>query len=304
MTEGLSTIVGCLAGMGAALAWALGTVLFRKIGDKASAEGMNLGKCLIGTAYVGLLVLVLPLIGVGIHPTWDLRTLMILGFSGVLGIALADTFFFKALLCLGPRQTVVVATLAPVFTVLLGVVVLRERLPLLAWLGAPVTLLGVNVVLWDDTGSARADASKFREGLLYGIAFAVCQAISMLAAKFGVQEVSALQGTFVRLLAGALSLGVICLATRNVRTWLSPFADPILFRQILVAVAVVAVGAFWLSMLAVKMAPVSLATILLSTEPLFVLPVTALLLKEKVTRRAVIGAVIAVTGCSMILFAS
>jgi len=66
---------------------------------------------------------------------------------------------------------------------------------------------------------------------------------------------------------------------------------------------VVAVGAFWLSMLAVKLAPVSLATILLSTEPLFMLPITALLLKEKVTRRAVAGAVIAVAGCSMILLA-
>jgi drug/metabolite transporter (DMT)-like permease len=305
MTEGFSTFAGCLAGMGAALAWALGTVLFRGIGDKASAEGMNLGKCLIGTAYVGLLMLALPLFGVGgVYTPLDLRTWVLLGISGILGIALADTFFFKALMCLGPRQTVVVATLAPVFTVLLGVLVLRERLPPLVWIGAPVTLFGVNVVLWDDVGAGGAQASKFRTGVLYGIAFAACQALSMLTAKFGLDEVSALQGTFVRLLVGAVSLGALCAITRSTRAWLAPFAEPRLFRQMLVAVAVVAVGAFWLSMLAVKLAPVSLATVLLSTEPLFMLPITAFLLKEKVTRRAVVGALITVAGCSMILIAS
>jgi drug/metabolite transporter (DMT)-like permease len=290
--------------MGAALAWALGTVLFRGIGDKAPAEGMNLGKCLIGTFYVGVLMLALPLFGAGAHQPLDLRTWVMLGVSGVLGIALADTFFFKALMCLGPRQTVVVATLAPVFTVLLGVIVLKERLPPLVWVGAPVTLLGVNVVLWDDVGSGATDKSKYRTGILYGIAFAACQAVSMLTAKFGVSEVSALQGTFVRLLTGAVSLGALCAITRNTKAWLGPFAEPQLFRKMLIAVAVVAVGAFWLSMLAVKLAPVSLATVLLSTEPLFVLPITAFLLKEKVTRRAIVGALIAVAGCSMILIAS
>jgi drug/metabolite transporter (DMT)-like permease len=305
MAEGLSTFTGCLAGMGAALAWALGTVLFRGIGDKASAEGMNLGKCLIGTAYLGLLLAAFALAGAGSLKPLDGRTWALLSVSGVLGIALADTFFFKALICLGPRQTVVIATLAPVFTVLLGVLALKERLPPLAWVGAPITLLGVNTVLWDDAGGGeKADRAKFRAGLLYGIAFAACQALSMLTAKFGVEEASALQGTFVRLLTGAASLGALGLALGKTKAWLGPFADRALFRQMLVAVAVVAVGAFWLSMLAVKLAPVSLATVLLSTEPLFVLPITALLLKEKVTRRAVAGALIAVVGCSMILLAT
>jgi len=278
--------------------------MFRGIGDRAPAEGMNLGKCLIGTVYVGLLLLVLPRFGAAPdYQPLDLRTWLLLGVSGLLGIALADTFFFKALMCLGPRQTVVVATLAPVFTVVLGVAVLREQLPLWAWIGAPVTLFGVNVVLWDEAGGGGTQGSKFRSGVLYGIAFAACQALSMLTAKFGLDSVSALQGTFVRLLVGAVSLGALCLATRNARVWLGPFADPSLFRKMLLAVAVVAVGAFWLSMLAVKLAPVSLATILLSTEPLFMLPITAFMLKEKVTLRAVAGAVIAVIGCMMILLA-
>ena len=78
-----------LAALGSAASWALGTVLWRKIGEDISAYSMNLGKGVIGCLYLALVFLV-----IGLEPI-SIRDFFFLGISGLLGITLGDTFFFS-----------------------------------------------------------------------------------------------------------------------------------------------------------------------------------------------------------------
>ena len=64
---------------------------------------------------------------------------------------------------------------------------------------------------------------------------------------------------------------------------------------------VVVVGGFWLSLVALKHLDASLAGPLNSTAPLFILPLSVLVLHEKLSLRAVAGTVIAVGGVGLIL---
>jgi len=289
-------IIGYSAALGSALAWAIGSILFRRVGEFSSPTGMNLVKCLIGSVYLGVVLLIAG----GVEPISG-RTYLVLVVSGLLGIALGDTFFFKALVNLGPRLTVLLGTLGPVLTIVFAMVFLGEQLSSFDLVGAFLTLTGVNIVLWEDIPSDLNVKTKWTSGVVYALLAAICMSLGIITAKVAVDSTSAMHATFARVVFAGIGLSMWGLGSRQLGSWLVPFKDPILLKAIMVAVLVVIFGGFWLSLVALKYIDAAIATILNSTEPIFVLPLVALILKEKVTARAVAGAVIAVAGVALIL---
>ena len=55
-------------------------------------------------------------------------------------------------------------------------------------------------------------------------------------------------------------------------------------------------GGFWLSLLALNHVPVATANTLNSLEPVFVLPLAAIFLKEKITLAQIVGTLAALAG--------
>lgn len=285
--------LGSFAALASAFTWALGSILFRKLGNKVSPLGMNLGKNIIGILYLGIALLL-----IGIKPVGN-REFLILWASGLLGIALGDTLFFKALMQLGPRLTVLLGTLGPVFTVILAVVFLREMPSFLAWIGILLTTTGVTWILWER--SPKEDIRKNRtSGIKYLLLSMLCTSIGIIFAKIGVTSVSTLQALFIRFLGGAFGLTIYGSINRQLKNWLVPFKDLYLLRFILLTVFIVVFGGFWLFLLSLKYADASVAAILNSTEPLFILPLTAFLLKEKISLQEIIGAIVVVSGVVLI----
>ncbi len=285
--------LGYLAALGSAIAWAFGSILFRRVGEEASPIGMNLGKCILGTFFLGTVLLI-----IGIEPI-DIHTFLILGVSGLLGIALGDTFFFKALISLGPRTTVLLGTLGPVFTVILAVIFLHERLSALAWIGASLTLAGVSLVLWEGSPEETVN-KKWGSGILYALLAMICTSLGIIIAKIGLAKAPPLQATFIRILWGAIGLTLWGFINRQLGNWTAPFKKPSLLKLIIFAVVVVVFGGFWLSLVALKYIDASIATILNSTEPIFILPMAVFILKEKITIQGIAGAVVAVFGVTLI----
>ncbi|MFA5356380.1 MAG: DMT family transporter [Candidatus Omnitrophota bacterium] len=288
------SILGSFAALISAFAWALGSILFRRLGDKVSPLGMNLGKLIIGILYLGAILLF-----TGIKPMGT-RELIFLGASGLLGIALGDTLFFRALIYLGPRLTVLLGTTGPVVTILLAVIFLKERPSALAWTGIFLVLTGITSILWQHSPKGRTERN-YLPGIKYLSLSIICTSIGIIFAKIGVSSTSALQALYIRFLAGAIGLAIFGCANRKLTTWLTPFKDLRLLKFILFTVFIVVFGGFWLFLLSLKYIDASVATILNSTEPLFILPLAAFMLKEKILFTEIIGAVIAVSGVVMIL---
>ncbi len=286
-------IIGSLAALISAFTWALGSILFRKLGDRVSPLGMNFAKNIIGILYLGI-VLWLP----GIQPMTN-REFMLLIFSGLLGIALGDTFFFQALIYLDPKLTVLLGTLGPVVTVILAVIFLGERPSALAWTGILLTMAGLIWVSWER--SPREELRKNRAtGIKYLLLSILCTSIGIIFAKIGVTSISALQALLIRFIGGAIGLSLYGCVNRRIKDWIVPFKDLHLLRFILFTVFIVVFGGFWLFLLGLKYIDASIATILNSTTPLFILPLAAFILKEKISFREIIGATIAVSGVALI----
>ncbi|OGS52293.1 MAG: hypothetical protein A3J79_03315 [Elusimicrobia bacterium RIFOXYB2_FULL_62_6] len=296
MTEPVlfNATLGGSAALLSAAAWALSSILFRRLGDEASPSGMNLGKCIIGTLALGA---ILAFTGMQLV---SLRDFIYLGLSGLLGIALGDTLFFMALMNLGPRLALLLGALGPVFTVVMALLFLGERPSLQVWGGIAATLAGVNWVIWESVPKEAVERGHRMKGIWYGVLSIFCNSAGIILAKAGVSSVSALEGSFIRFFWGMLGLLAAGVFAGQLKAWLAPFSDKGRMRLLMSAVLVAIFGGFWMFMLALKHIDASVAVVLNETAPLFVLPMAWFMLKEKISPRSIVGAVIAVAGIVLI----
>ena len=280
--------VGISAALAASFSWALGAVLLKTVGDGLSSLAMTLVK---GAISLVLIALVLALSGL---TPMGRETLILLSLSGLLGIAISDTCFFEALKSLGPLSLVLLMLLGQVLTVVFAVLFLGERPTPAAWTGIVLVVSGVGVVLTAEL-SGRNRAAGFK-GIAFGLISLLGMAASTIIAKKALADVSAMQATFVRMTAGTLGIFILGGATGRLGAWMNPFSELRVAARFFVAVCVVTFGGFWLSLLAIKNLDVATANTLIATEPVFVLPLAAVFLRQKITGRAVAGTLVAVVG--------
>lgn len=283
-----------VAALGSAASWAIGAVLFARLCSDLNPVALTLAKSIVGVAFLGISILGR---GWGLAPSLDLLRLTL---SGVLGIAVADALFFAALKRLGASTVVLLFVLGQVLTVVLAVLWLHERPSVVQWVGIAMITMSVAVTLWlrRDPDNTRTQAA----GILFGLGAILSMSVSVIIAKEALEMADALEATFIRMLAAMGGIGLWASIRGQLWSGLAPLLDPKLAWRLAVAVAVVTFGGFWLSLVAVKHLEVSVAITLNSTEPLFVLPLAAVLLREKVTTAVVACALVAVLGVGLLCF--
>jgi drug/metabolite transporter (DMT)-like permease len=288
-------LIGILAALGSAASWAVGTLLFKGIGEEFSPMAMTFIK-----SCLGLVLLAGALFFAGWEPVQSFP-LGWLSLSGLLGISLGDTFFFAALRRMPAHQLIILMLLAPVVTLFMAFCFLGERPAIVCWIGIILVLGGVTLTFKGKT-EVDQEARQRGLGLLFGVLSVLSMAGSIIIAKIGLQDVSALQGTFLRLLFGFAGMLVVGLSRREVKSWVVPLRQAGLGWRFLLAVVVVTFGGFWLSLDAIKRLDVSIANTLLATEPVFALPLAVICLREQATGAAVIGAIVALCGAGILAF--
>jgi drug/metabolite transporter (DMT)-like permease len=135
---------------------------------------------------------------------------------------------------------------------------------------------------------------------------ALAQAIGAVISRYAMTAsgatISALQTSIIRLLAGIIYLALLIIfSKKSAFLWLRK--DEVGGRtstwKLLRMVAVVGIlgtyTAVWLQQVSIQFAPVAIAQTLLSTSPLFILPIIALR-GEKLSFRAVGGVVVSLVG--------
>jgi len=286
-------------GVGAALAsaasWAVGTILFKGIGENFSPSAMTLIKSLLS-----VLLLAISLIFVG-WTTVPLPSLAWLILSGLIGIAAGDTCFFAALRLLPVHQLIILMMLAPGITLSLAILFLGEMPSPIAWLGIAMVMSGVALTLSADLRRERGGRGA-PTGLVLGLLSVLCMGVSVIIAKIGLNAMPALQATFLRMAAGSVGMLVVGSAKMQLKGWLAPLRDGGLKWRFALAVGIVTFGGFWLALFSVKRLEVSVANTLLATEPLFALPLSVFWLRERPVALAWSGAAVAFPGALLLAF--
>ena len=293
--ESFNHLLGVAAALSAAACWAFSSILFRWAGDALSAVVLNITKSIVAILF---LLIVLSVSGVQPIPA---NTFWILAASGFVGITIGDTLFFLALMRLGPRVTLAGTTLVPVATALGAGWWLDERIGWGGWIGVALVLIGVATVMWIRADADAAGRRTIHSGWFYGLGYIVAETAGILLTKIGIEEVSAAQATLIRQVVAVAGLMAWSAVTGTLLSGWRPL------RNIRIAFLVLVAGFFgsalgmWFAVAAIKYTHASVAATLIATSPLFVLPMAAVMLKEKVSLRVAAGAVVAVLGVAVLL---
>ncbi|MEM8809300.1 MAG: DMT family transporter [Cyanobacteria bacterium P01_G01_bin.38] len=288
---------GEFAALSAAALWALATLLFGRLGKRLSPLVLNLVKGSIAIAFI-LLTLALRQQLTASLPGSSVGLLLL---SGVIGIGLGDTAYFATVNALGPRRALLLEMLTPPLSAMIALITLQETLSPLAWLGIGLTLAGIAWVITERVPTFRHWPSRWQRGLILGILAALGQSVGAVLSRAALADtaVDPLWSTLLRLAAGLVFMIGLLGVRPDLRSGLQPLRSPRLIGGVAIAAFFGTYLAIWLQQTALKFAPTGIAQSLLATSPIFVLPM-ALLIGERVTLRAVLGALVALVGVCLL----
>jgi drug/metabolite transporter (DMT)-like permease len=294
--------VGELAALSAAAVWAVASTIFTRLGKQdLSPLALNVIKCALALA---MMMITLAVMGGGLWPGGaSVATLTALGVSGVIGLSIGDTAFFGALTRIGARRALLINTLSPPTTALLAWPVLDEPLEPSMALGMALTMGGVAWVISERAATPDGEAEDprtLRVGLALGVVAMLCQSTGNVLSKLG-GDVDPLEMGIVRLAFGVAGLALVVALAGKARDVLKPLKNPRQLAWIALATTLGTYLGIWLLMAGLKHTThAAVAATLSSMSPIFVLPLAHFFLGDRLTPRAVLGAVIAVAGVALL----
>jgi len=271
--------IGVAAALLAALCWTVSSSLWRRLPTSLGPAELNLLKNLIA------LSLQLPLL-VGAAASLPAGPTLLLLLSGVLGIALGDSFYFAALRRLGTRRTLTFDAGGPAVTAAAGSLLLAEVPGPQQWLGISLISLAVLLVALqrpgptgsgDGQGGAVTAASQ-RLGVVLALAALGCGGGGALLARAALRTSTLDPWHASTLRLAAATLVLLPLMGRLWGHLRRPRPRPKTRRWPLVLVATLlgTTAGIGLQQLALDALPGGLAVALLATAPVMAVPLAPL----------------------------
>jgi len=288
--------MGELYALAAALVWAFAVILFTKSGETMSPFALNLFR-------VGVSVLVfLPLVaisGQGFLRPAPWQDYALLAASGILGIAVSDTFFHRALNSVGAGLTAIADTLYSPFIVFFAFLLLGERLVPRQYLGMVLVVCGVFVAS-RHTPPPGMTVRDIIKGMSWGVAAMATVGLAIVIAKPVLERHPVIWATSVRQVACVLAMIPVALLSPHRRRYFSVFRPAASWRFSLPGTLLGSCLAllFWIA--GMKYTQAGAAAILNQTSTIYVLLFATLFLKEPFTLRKLAAAAMAVAGILMV----
>lgn len=300
----MAEYLGEFAALATAVLWSFTAVFFTLAGQRVGSVIVNRLRLIIAA-----LLLILThwiVLGTPFPQPEDPTRWIWLGLSGVVGLVLGDSFLFQSYLWIGPRLGMLMMSLAPIIAAFLAAIFLGESLVLRQWLGVLLAVSGTASVVIDrppvDSGRVR----DHRKGLLFGLGAATGQAVGLVLAKQGLMgDFPALSGNLMRMVSAAAAIWLVAIGLgQGAGTFQAIASRPKALTSIFAGSATGPFLGVWLSLIAIQLTRIGVASTLMSLSPIFLLPVGAFLFKERVGGRAVLGTLTAMVGVALLFLGS
>jgi drug/metabolite transporter (DMT)-like permease len=277
-----------------ALAWAVATILFTVPSRRMRPEAMNLFKT---TVSAGLLVLVMVLIrGAGGLRLTDTREALYLAVSGILGITVADTLFFWCLNHIGAWRTLVISCLAPPMTALFSGLWLHDPVGGMGVLGMTVALAGVIMAVVAGMRPGQNGLAFTQSGLAAAVLMEVLVVLGIILTKLGTVKTGSMEASMIRIVVAVPGILLVEAFRGRLASVVREATHPAHFSRLLGGTLAGTCVAYLLFIAGIKYANAGVAISLSATAPAFVIPLSAIFLKERVTALAVTGTGLAIVG--------
>ena len=310
------SLLGEFVALGTTLSWSIGIFPFTEAARRMGPNPVNHIRLVFAVVFLTILsLLFLPLSFGELFSSPLPQHWLWFGASGVIGLALGDYFGFTSFVVLGPRIGSVFTTLAPAAALCAGYFMIGERINFIGIVGILITVAGVIWLTLSRSAKATMKDHEYgnvRTGILFGILAAVCQGVGVVLANKGFQsqmdhqDLPFFQATWIRMICATIIIYLITICRGQLKNITQPAIENknnglIYTLGGTIFGPVIGVS---LSMLAVSLLhnKPSVAQTLFSLVPVFVLPLSWLFYREKITIKSILGALIAIAGVIVLIW--
>jgi drug/metabolite transporter (DMT)-like permease len=221
--------------------------------------------------------------------------------SGLIGFVIGDMFLFEAYVEIGSRISLLIMSSSPPITALAGFLILGEKLTLVHTLAIFVTMGGIAlVILVKGDKDNKVQFSHPLKGILFALIGSLGQAFGLIFSKIGMGDLNPFEATQIRIIAAVLGFIIVISFKKEWRKVFASFKD----RK---AISWTGIGAFFgpfigvsFSLLAIKYISTGIVSTITSISPILIIPISIIFLKEKVTLKEIIGALISIIGVALL----
>ena len=229
--------------------------------------------------------------------------------SGLVGYVIGDFCLFQCYIIIGSRYGQLFMTLAPLSAALMAWVMLGQQMTLMSILAMLVTLFGISISVLARGEHHKVSLKLPLNGILFAIGAAVCQGVGLVLSKIGMDyyEPSAsmpewlvpFSANFYRCVAGIIGFTFLL----YYRDGMAPLREAMHDKKgLYVATATTIFGPFvgvGFSLMAVQYTAAGIASTLMAMTPIIIILPAYWLFHEKITWKAILGALISVIGVSL-----
>lgn len=238
-----------------------------------------------------------------------------LALSGLVGYVFGDYCLFNSYVVFGSRYGQLFMTLAPPVAGIAGWLMLGETMSWHSWLAMLVTLIGIGISILAREGESHHLTLQLPlKGVLFGIGAGIGQGVGLVLSKIGLEAYAAalpaaapasvaqampFAGTFIRAVFGLMGFAAILAARGTLGRVREALHDRTGMRF---AVLTTFFGPFLgvsLSLMAVQYAKAGIASTLMALTPVLIIVPYAIINKQRITAKQVVGTLVTVTGVAL-----
>ena len=296
-----NTELGVLYALGTAFSWATAGIIHTAIARRVGVQGVMLLRQPVAFAALGAACLIC-----GIPLLTSPHFLLLAALSGISGILIGDACLYAGALRIGLRPAQVCLSLSSSFTAIIGAIFLGERIGIQGAVGIAVATGGVGLVVASERGDAHnppARGPARTRGIALCLFSALMLATGMIFSKQALSEgMNELSLALYR--NGVSMIGIILVAALRgaFRPVFSGMAkQPEVAGLVPLGCLFGPAGGIWLSCVAIKLLPASVAAMLIGLEPIALLIIMGVMERRMPRRDSILGAIVACTGAAILV---
>ena len=245
----------------------------------------------------------------------DGKTWLWMGLSALVGYVFGDYCLFNSYIVIGARFGQLFMTLAPPFAAIAGWALLGETLSWKSWLAMAVTLTGIAISILNRSGADHHLQLKLPlKGVLLGIGAGLGQGVGLVLSKIGMQHYAAalpadapaafdwampFASTMIRSLTGMVGFFVLMALMRKLPELRAALKNGAGMKYTGLTTLFGPFIGVSLSLMAVQYARAGIASTLMALTPVLILFPYALIYKQKITPKEILGVIISMTGVAL-----
>lgn len=290
--------LGEIAALITAVFWSVSSIVFTEASLRVGSLLVNITRLILAAIYLTMTLIIL-----GIDINISFNQFMNLAISGFIGLVIGDGFLFKSFQYIGARISMLIMALVPAMSTLLAYIFLGETISVIAVIGIFITLFGIAIVVMERGNKVESKSSVSFIGIFYGFLGAVGQAVGIIFVKkaFNEGDINGFLATQVRIISSLVFFLPLFFFVRQIKSPVKKFIND---KEAFLYTAIGSlVGPFFgitFSLIAISNTKIGIASTLMATVPIIMLPMVHFYYKEKLSLVSIFGAVISVAGIALL----